>query len=200
VPHKDPLDYTRGDVYTVSLSPSRTYSALYAQIHYEKGKRFRNPLQTASGAFYYVSNIAFLGLIHDRRLFSKKFRDLNRLNYEGMSFFRNKYTKNPLSLKDYINGGVSDIKNNYPVLIGIKNGAFKEANMAKVYSSHESRSETPIPISNFTHIEVPEENVSEVKKLLSKYNVDLRIIPIEWGEEFCKTLPTSFLKDGVPLK
>ena len=201
IPHKDPLDYTRGIVYTVSSSPSRTYSSLYAQLHFEKGLRLRHPFQTTIGVLYYLSSIVWSAAINDRRLFTKEFREKNKLNHEGRAFFRDKYSKEKVSLTDYLRGGVSDIKGNYPILIGIKEGVFQEANIAKVYSKYESRSETPIPLSGFTHLEVPEHNVTEVRNLLKNAGKEqIPIIPLEWGEEFCKSLPVSFLKDGIPLK
>ncbi len=201
VPHKDPLDYTRGVMYSVSTSPSRIYSSLYAQLHFEKGKRLRNPFQTTSGWLYYVSSIAWSAAVNDRRLFSKKFRGENNLSDEGTAYFHNKYARKKISGKDMMQGGVSDIPGNYPILIGIREGAFQEANIAKVLRTHESRSETPIPISNFTHIEVPAQNVEEVRDLLKQAGKEkVPVIAIEWGEELCKTLPVSFLKDGAPLK
>jgi hypothetical protein len=66
---------------------------------------------------------------------------------------------------------------------------------------HEFRAETPILLSAFTHIEVPADNFDEVTQLLeSAGKGNISVFPIEWGEELCKSLPDSFLKDGVPLR
>ena len=200
IPHDDPLDYTRGLMQSISTSPSRIYSSLYAQLHYEKGKSLRNTFQTTSGWIYFTGSIAIQATTHDRRLFSKKFRQEHSLDKKGTSYFHEKYTKSQVPGLDMRFGGVSDIPGNYPVLIGIKYEAFKEANIAKVLRTHESRSETPIPISSFTHIEVPRQKVSDLVNILDQKDIKLPVIPIEWGEELCKSLPTSFLKDGVPLK
>lgn len=196
IPHDDLLDYTRGLMQSVSTSPSRIYSSLYAQLHYEKGKSLRNTFQTTAGWLYYTGTIALQAAIHDRRLFNKDFRQNVKLDKEGTAYFHKKYSKSHVPGPDMRFGGVSDIPGNYPVLIGIKEGSFEESNIAQVLRTHESRSETPILISNFTHIEVPEVQAEDLKGLLRQKDLDLPVIPLEWGEEFCKTLPTSFLKDG----
>jgi len=201
IQHEDPLDYTRGVMQSVSTSPSRIYSSLYAQLHYEKGKRLRNTFQTTAGWLYYTGSIAIQAALHDRRLFNKRFREEHNLDKKGTSYFHEKYAKFPVTGLDMRFGGVSDIPGNYPMLIGIKEGAFQESNIAQVLRTHESRSETPIPISSFTHIEVPDQNVEEVRDLLNQaVKEHVPVIALEWGEEFCKSLPVSFLKDGVPLK
>ena len=201
IPHEDPLDYTRGVMYSVSTSPSRTYSSLYAQLHYEKGKRLRNPFQTTAGWLYYVSSIAWSAAVNDRRLFRRKFREQHNLSDEGTAYFHNKYAKTKIRGKDMIKGGVSDIVGNYPVLIGINEGAFKEVDIAKVLQTHESRSETPISIADFTHIEVPAGNVAEVQNLLRQFGREQTpVIALEWGEELCKSLPVSYLRDARQLQ
>lgn len=199
--HKDPpLDYTRGVMDSVSTSPSRTYSSLYAQLHFERGKRLRNPSQTKAGWLYYMSSIVLSAAINDRRLFSRKFREQHNLSDEGTAYFHKKYARTKIRGKDMLESGVSDIAGNYPLLVGIREGAFQEANIAKVLRTHESRSETSIPISSFTHIEVPAQNIEEVQDLLEQAGREqIPVIALEWGEEFCKSLPLSFVKDGVPI-
>lgn len=41
---------------------------------------------------------------------------------------------------------------------------------------------------------------TEVRDLLKQADKRVPVMALEWGEELCKTLPVSFLKDGVPLK
>ncbi len=201
VPHEDIYDYTRGVSHSTSTSKTRTYATLYAQLHFEWGKRLRNPLQTKVAWFYYLGSTAIEAAKHDPRLFSKKFREQINLSKKGSEHFHKKYTKGKVLGKDMMQGGVSDISGNYPILIGIREGAFQEAAIAPVLRKHESRSEAPISLTEFTHIEVPTDKVQEVSDLLqAKGKGDVPIFPIEWGEEFCKSLPQSFLKDGVPLK
>lgn len=198
VPHRDPLDYTRGEMYSVSTSPSRTYSSLYAQLHYESGKRFRPFNQTAYGWLFYMIEIVKASFRHDRRLLKKDFRIQNNLTGKDTEYFHKKYTREKVYRRDMVNGGVSDIKGNYPVIIGIKEKTFQEAEIAEVLRKHESRSETTISINDFTHIEVPVDNVKEMKYLLKKHGlVNLPVYAIEFGEELSKTLPSSFIKHGI---
>ncbi|MBI4250404.1 hypothetical protein HY622_02340 [Candidatus Uhrbacteria bacterium] len=200
-PHEDIYDYTReGAVHSVSTSPSRTYASLYAQCHFEKGKSIRKPFQTKAAWFYYLASAALEAAKHDRRLFSRKFREQINLDKKGGAHFHKKYTKAQASGKDLLQGGVSDISGNYPMLIGIKAGTFQEIRIAKVLQKHESRSGSPILMHALTHIEVPLQNVAEARSMVASVGLsDLLVLPIEWGEEFCKSLPVSFLKDGKPL-
>ena len=193
VPHRDPLDYTKGVMYSISTSPSRLYSSLYAQLHYEKGQRLRNPLITAYGWTVFMNAIAG----KDRRLMSKKFRQNVGLTQEATQYFHQKYTHSNVTPSQMVMGGQSDISSNHPILIGIKENAFPEADIAEVLQKHESRATTPISIYQFTHIEVPLANVSEVRdRLYQQGDSHLPVIPIEWGEEYSKTLPISWIIDG----
>ncbi|MCL4364544.1 hypothetical protein M1328_04895 [Patescibacteria group bacterium] len=199
IPHLDPLDYTRGTMYSISTSPSRLYSSLYAQLHFEEGKRLRNPMITAYGWGVFMKAIVEISVKKDRRLLDKKFRQEKGLTNEGTQYFHQKYTKK--KKVHMFQGGQSDIKGNYPILIGIKADSFPEEKIAEVLKRHESRSTIPIRIDQLTHIEVPLLNVEEVKKLLKQAGINLLpVIPIEWGEEFSKSLPVYWIFDGKPLK
>ncbi|MEK6909694.1 MAG: hypothetical protein AABW61_01295 [Candidatus Aenigmatarchaeota archaeon] len=197
LPQRDILDHTRGEMFSVSTSLSRLYASLYAQIFFEKGKNLRNRFQTGVDWLYYLVAIAWSATINDRKLLNKQFRE-SFLGADKTAYFHAKYTKQPIRNKDLFEGGLSDIEGNYPMLIGLGKGAFQEAEIAKVLQRHESRSETPISLWNFTHIEVPEENVPEIKRLLEEDGVNnIPVIPIEWGEEFSKSLPIIHLLNGV---
>jgi len=198
VPHLDPLDYTRGIMYSVSTSPSRLYSSLYAQLHFEEGKRLRNPFVTANGWAVFMKAIVQTAIEKDRQLLSKKFRKQVGLTKKETLYFHQKYTRK----KDVhmFLGGQSDIKGNCPILIGIKEDSFPEEHIAPVLQKHESRSSVPIGLDKFTHIEVPLANVAEIKELLEQAGITtLPVIPMEYGEEFSKTLPLSWIIDGKKL-
>jgi len=58
---------------------------------------------------------------------------------------------------------------------------------------------TLITPANFTHLEIPKKKVAEVKESLAKNGIDIPVIPLEYGEEYCRTLPFSVLVSGNPL-
>jgi len=93
-------------------------------------------------------------------------------------------------------GGLSDIQGNYPLIIGIRENAFPEADIAGVLRKHESRSKIPIPLDLLTHVEVPFDYVDEVQNAVMDYGSHIPVIPIEWGDEYSKTLPISWIVNG----
>lgn len=201
VPHRDLLDYSRGIMYSISTSPSRLYSSLYAQLHYEKGKRLRNPFLTGYGWAVFMRGIAETAITKDRQLLNRQFRQDKGLTNDGTLYFHQKYTKSAVQPKEMIMGGQSDIQDNYPILIGITKNAFPEEDIAVVLRKHESRSTVPIEMNKFTHIEVPLVHVNEVKTLLKETGYeDTVVLPMEWGEAYSKTLPISWIVDGKPFK
>ncbi len=97
-----------------------------------------------------------------------------------------------------IQGGVSTISGNYPLLFGIREDAYVEMDIAAVLRRHESRSGTPVSMGDFTHIEVPHDKVNEVRTLLEQStNPSLPVFPIEWGEELSKRMPMSWITQGI---
>lgn len=192
IPHYDPLDYVKGPMHSVSTSPSRLYASLYAQPHYEKGGRIRYSWATAAGWMFYLKEI----VKKDNRLLKGKFRTEHGLRGQPVAYFHKKYTRQPVQDRTLFLGGLSDIPGNYPLLIGIRENAFEEAHIADVLRTHESRSKTPIPYHLFTHLEAPLNYRTEVKEKLAECSIDLPIIPIEWGDEYSKTLPLSWVLNG----
>lgn len=193
VPHYDPLDYVTGPMYSVSTSPSRLYASLYAQPHYEKGKKIRHPVMTAAGWMFYLKEM----VKKDKRLLDKNFRMKNGLRGEPAAYFHKKYTHAHVRDRELFLGGVSDIPGNYPMIIGIKEGAFPEVEIADTLSGVESRSHQPILVDAFTHIEVPFEYVEEVYGELQVYDLKIPVFPIKWGDEYSKSIPLKRVLYGI---
>lgn len=238
VPHRDPMDVVQGEMYSISTALSPSYAELYAELHFPKGKRLRNHAvddneggklknfvgrlrgtqKSASLWSYYLLGIAFQGVRNkeEARIFLRQYfegkkqkkKDPNHVS--SYQYFHDKYSKQPVSIPDMVRGGNSDIEGNYPILIGIKKGAFEPRETTELIKRHELRSPTAILITDFTHLEVPQQQVPEVKKVLED-NADLLrnnglsqpdllpVIPMEWGEEYRKTLPPSYVIDGKPF-
>ena len=77
----------------------------------------------------------------------------------------------------------SDIRENFPVIIGIKN-LNKTAKLPKIFSETEIRSLEDIPFEDIIHIEIPIEKYNELNNKIRKYNQKVKIFPIELGELF----------------
>lgn len=72
--------------------------------------------------------------------------------------------------------GVSDIPGNFPIIVGIKDIKTLPLEGSTMYT-FEDRVDTPIPIENMTHIQVPWKYVSQVQERLS-----IPVLPIELCE------------------
>ncbi|NTU47179.1 hypothetical protein HGA88_06140 [Candidatus Roizmanbacteria bacterium] len=201
IPHTDVLDFTQGKMESVSTSPARLYSLMYAQCHFEKGHSFFGYGRNGLIWSYYLAPMAWRGLIETfidknpdyTQMLDKTAREEFSTNASG---FHDKYSQIKPRKSDMFKGGVSDIAENYPILIGIKSGSFEQSPIGKLLDKHELRSQTPISIENFTHFEVPENKVQEVKMLLQQANKTVPVYPIEWGTEYSKQLPLKKILDG----
>ena len=77
----------------------------------------------------------------------------------------------------------SDIRENFPVIIDIKN-LNKTAKLPKIFSETEIRSLEDIPFEDIIHIEIPLERYNELSDKIRKYNQKVKIFPIELDELF----------------
>ena len=201
VPHTDVLDFTKGEMQSVSTSPVRLHSLMYAQCHFEKGKSFFSHTQNGLIWAHYLAPMAYRAsieaLINRNPDYLKMLdRDTREAFGKAASKFHDKYTKSGANKYDMPKGGISDIQGNYPMLIGIRQGSFQPTEIARLIDKHEMRSPTPISIENLTHIEVPEDKVSEVIGILQTHGISIPVYPIEWGTEYTKTHPLKTVLDG----
>lgn len=103
------------------------------------------------------------------------------------------------SFKDiFLNG--TDIAENYPVLIAIQKGAVTPTHGSRFINLHEVRSESAVPLDAFSHLEVPRDRVAETRSILADANqISVPVIPIEFGEEYCRNFTLRKLVSGKPL-
>lgn len=83
----------------------------------------------------------------------------------------------------------SDIQKNYPILFGVKENAFHKAHINPILDNYEVRTYDSIFLDGITHIEVPLRNIQETAELMKKYNISVPLIPMEYFELYCSTLP-----------
>lgn len=208
VPHSDDWDRKRGHVKTVSLSFSRMYARLYSGRYVPNGGRIQNELGTRQlwGSYFFGTSLIAGILEYPPNLSEIRKKGVLAIGesiiLDGRRKtreWRGKTTRQPVSFRDiFLNG--TDIQQNYPVLIGIKRGAARPVDSSRFIRLHERRSEQPVLISDFTHLEVPKDKVEETILILRETGHDkIPVIPIEYGEEYCRKFPFHKLVGDKPL-
>ena len=202
VPHTDTLDFTRGKMESISTSPARLYSLMYAQSHYPKGETFFNDRRNGLIWAYYLAPMAWRAVADayinkDPNYVAMLDTDTRDAFFKRAGGWQDKFTRTRVTKMDMLGGGVCDIPGNYPLIIGVQAGSFKPGKIGRFIDKHELRSETPIQMVKFTHIEVPEVKVDEVSGILKRAGRNVPIYPIEWVNEFTKRLPLKTILDGV---
>ena len=167
---------------TISLSTSRIIARSYSDIN-GKGKlevsRYGDALTWVS--YYYGLFYARL-YTFDLYKIIKYYKIWHQLshNKDSHNEWGKKTNKSAKDVWDIFYLG-SDINNNYPILFGIKTLDSRLA-IDKKYQKYEVRSSKLIKFSDFSHIEVPQKRLNEVKELLKNNGIDLPIFSIELGE------------------
>lgn len=177
--------------YTISLAKNRAYASIYAFVHQNKDIDIKN-LFLSRTLWAYL--IGINNLIHEpvavvKTAITFLFRKDATKQLAG---FQTKFQKD-VKIRRTFFGQLfqmpqmrSDIPHNYAIIIAIKKDQIKEASMTSGFHFYEARTEQIIPIEDFSHIEVPEENIEETNLLLQKYKLDIPIIPIESMEDYVK--------------
>jgi hypothetical protein len=93
----------------------------------------------------------------------------------------------------------TDILNNYPLLFGIKDENLVFRDTDAKYLAYEKRVSQPITIPSFTHVEVPYEKVEETKQGFEQDDISLPVLPLEFGEQYCRNFSFVTLMKGGPL-
>lgn len=211
VPQRDPFNTRTGVTYTVSLSDRRMYSAGYARMHLSEGQSLS--YEYMSGDFWgiFLRNTIREAMGKTTLEGVKKLGTILWSNFkEGVSptyllsigknarnwtakVTRKKY-KQRLAKAFTVH---SDIPGNYPILIGVKTDSFTHAPAAGFISLYEVRSNTPIPFSSFTHIEVPKAHIQETTQMLTQKGITtVPVIPMELGEIHSSQFTPQQLIDG----
>ncbi|MEJ0053866.1 MAG: hypothetical protein WDN10_04055 [bacterium] len=192
-PHHDDWDRKRGGIRSISLGRARMYARLYAGMYMPQGQRIGNEYGSRLVWGHWFFDTAFLVALAEYP-FGKHILDYQRklVNWTG------KVSKKKHSLKSVFLEG-TDIAYNYPILIGIRQGAISPSPGSRFFNLHEDRSEFPISIEDFTHVEVPETRVREVAETFRDAGFEIPVIPIEDGETYCRSFSFAKLVGGKPL-
>lgn len=195
-PRYDLYNPDDGTKTSVSMAYSRMYSRICAEAYYPKGKGLENSFGSVhfwAGLFGVSNGVEQLRdrehrarLSSPRKLEEIKVHNAKRLARRGM--------------EDGATGLGSTIEGNYPILFGIKEGAFEAADTAQWMRKHEARTLEPIPVRGLSHVEVPLEYVEVTQALFSQYGyADFPVLPIEAGEEYVSHFTVSRLANGEKL-
>ena len=87
----------------------------------------------------------------------------------------------------------SDIEGNYAILFGIKREAVDGRGVMPFLQRMEVRIHGAVPFERFTHVEVPQEHIENVRTFLEKNNIGLPVIPLEFGELYSSQFPLAEL-------
>ena len=197
-PHLDPWINSGGK--TVSLATVRMHARAFARIHAVDNETLVYELGSIKYwlRFYFV--LLFVWLVTN--LWSHRYfiRDTLRVSFSKdvqnwASAIRKPHNEKVVSIFDIFRGDIptSDIKGNYPVLIGVTTNPKHLIDTIPLTRKVEQRSLQPITLNMFTHLEVPLQNISETEKLLKEHNIPLPVIPIEFGDIYLANEPLEKL-------
>jgi hypothetical protein len=178
IPFDDLWDQKRLDTRSISAARSRDYARLYASLFFPIKQRSMRELwnRLLWCCRYFLSSkwVAWNEYLPPRpHIIDYKNKVASwtaKLSCKSQSFF---YL--------FLWGG-TDIASNYPILIGIRRGAYITTLGSRFIDLHENRSATPISITDFTHIEVPQEHISETQQMFEVAGYSIPIIAIEVGD------------------
>lgn len=167
---------------SLSMTPHRMIARSYADVH-GKGAaeqhRYGDSLHWA--AYFYSTYYAELFLrgsvkvVHNWTAWRK-----NAADASGAIKWGQKVNKRACYVWDVFDLG-SDIPGNYPVLFGI--AAYgKTIEVPPCFRHTEVRSTEPVPLESVSHIEVPEQSVLDVERLLLQNGHKIPVFAIELGE------------------
>jgi hypothetical protein len=197
-PHYDPWINSGGK--TVSLATVRMHARAFARIHAVENETLVYELGSIKYwlRFYFVLLFVWLvtSLWSHRRFIQDTFRTSFSKDIQNWaSVIRKPYDKKVVSIFDIFKGDIptSDIKGNYPVLIGVTTNPKDLVDTIPLTRKVEQRSLQPITVDMFTHLEVPLQNINETEILLKEHNVSLPVIPIEFGDIYLANEPLAKL-------
>lgn len=197
-PHHDPWIDSGGN--TVSLGTVRMHSRLFARAHlYERGTLI---YELGSTKFWVRLYAYFLlaWLLADfnscRQILKTVFRRSAYRNFQTWaSALRKPQGKRVVRIRDLIEAKIlnSDIKNNYPILIGVAKGTLEVMDTIPLTHRVEVRSLQPVTLKDFTHIEVPLAKVKETEEFLKSKNISLLVLPMEFVDAYLSDISLKTL-------
>lgn len=174
---------------STSFTTSRMIGRAYADMHglgYKETERYGDALMWV--AYYYGLFYARMYTFGAKKM-KKYYKTWHELTHDenGHNIWGKKANKHAEDVWDVFCLG-SDIKNNYPILYGVKD-IHTQVSLAKIFRDYEVRSSDAVPLKEITHLEVPKSRVDETKKLLKSNNIDIPVFDIELGEQFSSHQP-----------
>lgn len=215
VPQKDPFDTKSGVGQTVSLSDRRMYSGGYAKMNLAIGENLGYEYMSSEfwGIFLHNTIRVAMGnnkletTVRAARVLWAHLKERKNPAYlfkiaQSARSWASKVTRQPYNEPmSKVFTVHSDISGNYPILIGVKDGAFKPTQTAEFISLYETRSTTPIPFSDFTHIEVPQAHVQETQDYLNQKGANnVPVLAMELGEIHSSQFSPAQLIEGNPFR
>jgi len=178
---------------SISTTPLRMIARSYADTHGKGEKEKHRYGSSLWWVAYYYS--LFYGLVFTKYSPSvlRHYSKWNKLSKDetGKRSWGKKVNTRASSVWDVFGLG-SDIPGNYPILFGIKRVG-RTATPPEGIREVEIRLLDHVHIFDLSHIEVPEDKVNEVKKILRQYGFDTAVFPIELGEFVASRQPFATL-------
>ena len=204
IPHEDDWDEKRGVVNTVSLARSRMYARLYAGMFSPGGRPIENELGSREmwGAYFFGTSGVRVVLDNLRVLTRRGMQEARDVYRDKLDRWGNKISGES-SVRSFVETFLdgTDIQENYPILIGIKRNMGLHTQGSRFIDLHEGRAEHPILLDGITHLEVPRGRVAETGALLQGMgHSEISVLPIEYGEEYCRRFTFRTLVSGKPLE
>lgn len=220
MPQHDVFDRLTGPVHTISLAIQRPYAAVYAKGHLWEGETlgYEDLTQKEWWKNFGRRNIRITGKHELQKLMSgetfkwlfdqqrkpKSGKTLNQRFKPAQEWYGKIRIQSgpPINTLRESTGRIrSDIEGNYPMLIGVKDGAVTPAQTAKYIAVNEVRSREGITFEGLTHMEVPYLHMDETEEKLKAAGIQVPLIPIELGELYEAQFPIqAFLQDQSPFR
>jgi hypothetical protein len=185
-PFKDTFDAKQGEMVSTSLARQRMYARIYADMHTYRGAKSAERYGTPRFWAYYFIIAINIHAIKELGLWNPKARRRQEdvWREQGKKLWTVKVAKGASSTGKFFDQG-SDIPGNFPILIGLRQANYTVLKTAAYVARYEIRVGSPIPIAAFTHLEVPQAHITEVKTLLRKYgHTDLPVFAFEECEAY----------------
>lgn len=198
-PALDIFDPRMGEMTSLSLAWQRMYARIYADMHVYNGVRPKERYGMPRFWAYYFIMASILTVAKEMKVrhpytYAK---ELSKWRSSVQKKWSVKVHKNPeAGAGKFFNNG-SDIAGNYPILIGI-NGDIVLGWLltGQGIELHERRTDRPVPVTSFTHLEVPANQIVAIRNELKQQNYNIPVFSLECCEQYASQLYFSQLVTG----
>jgi hypothetical protein len=198
IPHHDPWIDSKAN--TVSLTTTRMHARAFARIHTTQNEELVYELGSIKLWLRFYFALLFIWLFANFWSHRSFIKNTLRTSFSKdiqnwASAIRKPKKGKVIGILDMFKGDIptSDIEGNYPVLIGIKADSSELIETIPLTNKVEQRSLKPITLEMFSHIEVPLGRVKETEDMLNTYDIDIPVIPLEFGDIYLTNTPLEQL-------